>query len=68
VREWKCPKRDGEITLSEQIKKVARYCGADLAGIWELDPKSYMFWRENGTDCANCVAACPWAFPIRPWL
>ena len=36
---------------------------------WPVDvAKCYLFWRENGTDCANCVAACPWAFPIRPWL
>ncbi len=30
--------------------------------------KCYLFWRENGTDCSNCVAACPWASPIRRWL
>jgi epoxyqueuosine reductase len=27
------------------------------------------FWRENGTDCANCVAVCPWALHSqRDWL
>ena len=36
---------------------------------WPVDvAKCYLFWRENGTDCSNCVAACPWAFPIRRWL
>lgn len=36
---------------------------------WPVDvAKCYIFWQENGTDCANCVAVCPWAFPIRPWL
>lgn len=36
---------------------------------WPVDvAKCYLFWQENGTDCANCVAACPWTFPIRPWL
>lgn len=36
---------------------------------WPVDvAKCYLFWRENGMDCSNCVAACPWAFPIRPWL
>lgn len=28
-----------------------------------------IFWRENGVDCANCVAACPWALKsTRDWL
>jgi len=36
---------------------------------WPVDvAKCYLFWQENGTDCSNCVAVCPWAFPIRPWL
>ncbi|MBC7233632.1 MAG: reductive dehalogenase [Chloroflexi bacterium] len=29
----------------------------------------YLFWRSNGgTDCSNCIAACPWAQQNRPWL
>ncbi|MGQ9494350.1 MAG: reductive dehalogenase [Anaerolineae bacterium] len=29
----------------------------------------YLFWRANGgTDCSNCVAACPWGQQKRPWL
>ncbi len=30
--------------------------------------KCYIFWQENGTDCANCVAHCPWglALPSAP--
>jgi ferredoxin len=36
---------------------------------WPVDvAKCYLFWQENGMDCSNCVAACPWASPIRPWL
>ncbi|MDD5468817.1 MAG: reductive dehalogenase, partial [Anaerolineales bacterium] len=28
-----------------------------------------LFWRENGVDCSNCVAACPWALrSTRDWL
>jgi reductive dehalogenase len=28
-----------------------------------------IYWRENGSDCANCIAACPWALrSIRDWL
>ena len=31
--------------------------------------RCYLFWRENGTDCSNCVAACPWALHTqRGWL
>jgi ferredoxin len=30
--------------------------------------KCYLFWRENGTDCSNCVRACPWSRPKRGWL
>ncbi len=30
----------------------------------------YLFWRENrGTDCSNCIAACPWAIQSpRNWI
>jgi epoxyqueuosine reductase len=28
---------------------------------WYIDPeKCIQFWRENGTDCANCITACPY--------
>ncbi len=31
--------------------------------------RCYLFWQENGTDCSNCVAACPWALHSqRDWL
>jgi epoxyqueuosine reductase len=30
--------------------------------------KCYLFWQENGIDCSNCIAVCPWSFPHRPWL
>ena len=37
---------------------------------WPVDVAScYLFWRENGTDCSNCIAACPWALRSqRDWL
>jgi ferredoxin len=37
---------------------------------WPVDVAScYLFWRENGTDCSNCIAACPWALHSqRDWL
>ena len=31
--------------------------------------RCHLFWQENGTDCSNCVAACPWALHTqRGWL
>ena len=37
---------------------------------WPVDvARCYLFWRENGVDCSNCVAACPWALESqRDWL
>ena len=37
---------------------------------WPVDVgRCYLFWQENGTDCSNCVAACPWALQTqRDWL
>ena len=37
---------------------------------WPVDvARCYLFWQENGNDCANCIAACPWALHIhRDWL
>jgi epoxyqueuosine reductase len=31
--------------------------------------KCLEFWRENGCDCSNCIAVCPWAMhSSRVWL
>jgi len=31
--------------------------------------RCYLFWQENGVDCSNCIAACPWALRSqRDWL
>jgi epoxyqueuosine reductase len=37
---------------------------------WPVNVAScYLFWMENGVDCSNCVAACPWALHSqRDWL
>jgi NAD-dependent dihydropyrimidine dehydrogenase PreA subunit len=37
---------------------------------WPVDvARCYLFWQENGIDCSNCVAACPWALQNpRDWL
>jgi ferredoxin len=37
---------------------------------WPVDvARCYLFWQENGIDCSNCVATCPWAHHSqRDWL
>ncbi|MDZ7843976.1 MAG: reductive dehalogenase [Anaerolineales bacterium] len=31
--------------------------------------RCYLFWQENGHDCSNCIASCPWALHSqRSWL
>ena len=37
---------------------------------WPVDvAKCYLFWQENGIDCSNCIASCPWALHSqRDWL
>jgi reductive dehalogenase len=31
---------------------------------WYVNPeKCYQFWRENGSDCADCITACPFNKP-----
>jgi len=42
---------------------------------WPVDVgKCFQFWVANGgslgslSDCSNCLRACPWSWPIRPWL
>lgn len=37
---------------------------------WPVDvAKCYIFWRENGESCSNCIAVCPWTLPgQREWL
>jgi epoxyqueuosine reductase len=42
---------------------------------WHVDTaKCFQFWVMNGgsleglSDCANCIAACPWSQQSRPWL
>jgi reductive dehalogenase len=37
---------------------------------WTVDvERCYLFWQENGVDCSNCIASCPWALQNpRDWL
>lgn len=47
---------DGEPTL--EGKTISNNPGALK---WYIDPeKCIQFWRDNGSDCANCITACPY--------
>jgi ferredoxin len=37
---------------------------------WPVDTaRCLLFWKENGVECSNCVAACPWSLHSRrDWL
>ena len=35
---------------------------------WAINPEAcFRVWRETGTDCGVCVAACPWTKPRTPF-
>lgn len=54
-----CPSRaisDGEPTLKGNT--ISTNPGVLK---WYIDPeKCIQFWRDNGSDCANCITACPY--------
>ena len=54
-----CPSKaisDGEPTL--EGKTISNNPGALK---WYINPeKCIQFWRDNGSDCANCITACPY--------
>lgn len=54
-----CPSKaisDGEPTI--EGKTISNNPGALK---WYIDPeKCIQFWRDNGSDCANCITACPY--------
>jgi epoxyqueuosine reductase len=36
---------------------------------WHVDvAKCRLFWAANGSDCSNCIRACPWSEERRPWI
>ena len=47
-------------------------CISNRTGInrWVVSvERCYLFWRQNGVDCSNCIAACPWSIQSqRDWL
>ncbi|MGD8726250.1 MAG: reductive dehalogenase domain-containing protein [Gemmatimonadales bacterium] len=70
------PRRDRTvIDFCERCRKCASVCPAsaipsgdreEVDGVrrWQIDSEAcFTFWCHVGTDCARCVAACPYSHP-----
>ena len=57
--------RDGDRTT--EITSISNRVGLNR---WPVNVEDcYIFWRMNRSDCANCIAACPWSLESpRDWL
>lgn len=57
--------RDGDRTT--EITSISNRVGLNR---WPVNVEDcYIFWRMNRSDCANCIAACPWSLKSpRDWL
>lgn len=57
--------RDGDRTT--EITSISNRVGLNR---WPVNVEDcYIFWRMNRSDCANCIAACPWSLQSpRDWL
>lgn len=45
-------------------------CMSNVAGVlkWSVNvEKCFRFWNDNGVDCANCVAVCPYTKDAKFW-
>ncbi len=63
----RCPA--GAIRAEERTAEPA--CASNRTGIlrWPVQvEKCHIFWQENRTPCAVCLAACPWGWNVRRWL
>ena len=57
--------RNGERTT--EVTSISNRVGLNR---WPVNVEDcYIFWRMNRSDCANCIAACPWSLQSpRDWL
>ena len=57
--------RNGDRTT--EITSISNRVGLNR---WPVNVEDcYIFWRMNRSDCANCIAACPWSLQSpRDWL
>ncbi len=62
-----CPSQS--ISSSDDMTKEPA-CMSNLGGVlkWPVNvEKCFKFWNENGVDCANCVAVCPYTKDSSYW-
>jgi epoxyqueuosine reductase len=54
----------------EPTTEITSYSNREGLLRWPVNvTKCLEFWRENGCDCSNCIAVCPWAMhSSRVWL
>lgn len=61
-----CP--SASISTGEPTKEKA--CMSNTSGVlkWPVNVETcFKFWNENGVDCANCVAVCPYTKDSSYW-
>ena len=60
----------GAIRRAERTDKQTSISNRPGILRWPVNvTRCYLFWQENGMDCSNCIAACPWALRVqRDWL
>lgn len=58
------------IQRGERTTEVTSISNRPGMNRWVVDVgRCLLYWRENGMDCSNCVAVCPWAIHSqRNWL
>ena len=63
-----CPAK--AIQKGERITEPTSFSNRQGILRWPVNVTNcFLFWRENGCDCSNCISACPWALrSLRDWL
>lgn len=58
------------IRNEEPTTEVTSFSNREGILRWPVNvTKCLEYWRENGCDCSNCIAVCPWAMhSTRVWL
>jgi len=60
----------GAILTGDRTTEITSICNRKGLLRWPVDTaRCLLFWKENGVECSNCVAACPWSIQTkRDWL
>jgi len=66
----KCARECPSGAIPDEGETTEPVCISNLPGTkkWYVDvEKCYKFWSDNGRDCANCQAVCPYTKDTRFW-